>query len=247
MKAYLIVGDAFVQFAEAEQVLTVSALRRSLEANEAWLVGANFIVGQGLGEEDLREVRRLVDARGLGGSFTFPDPLAPLSLTHKRDPANSLITTPVQVGERRYAFSFALNDRMDRLADHVTGRHVGGMLLVEAARQSSLAVLELEFKTDGGVRYGLSWNSLNVRFMNFAFPAPLNLVTEVSEGVRDAKGQIAAKVVTEILQAGTQVAVAEMDVGLIDASALAGVEARRAHRAIERALEAPAERRLHVA
>jgi hypothetical protein len=247
MKAYLIVGDAFAQFAEAEQVLTVSEVRRSLEANEAWLGGATFLVGQGLGEEDLRETRRLVAERGLGGHFAFPEALAPLSLTHKRDPANSLVTSPVRVGERRHAFSFALNDRMDRLADHVTGRHVGGMLLVEAARQASLAVLEIEFKTDGGARYGLSWNALNVRFMNFAFPAPLNLITEVSEGARDAKGQITAKVVTEILQSGTQVAVAEMDVGLIEASALAGVEARRAHRAIERALASPDERRLHVA
>ena len=241
MPSCLVVGDAYVKLADGENVVMVSDLRRRLTIDDRWSVDRHFVIGQGMSRQDVEALRVVAAAKGLDGQFTFPDERAPLVLTHKCDDEHVLIGRPVRVEPNHYRFDLVMNDRVDRLSDHVTGVHIGGMVLLEAGRQAIVTVLETEYRKDGETPLGLVWNSLGIRFLNFAFPVPtsisVRLAPETPDQSRPGRGQRGSAVLTvDFRQADASVCEFEMAVGIYDAEALSKIERRRARRAVEGAL-----------
>jgi hypothetical protein len=82
-----------------------------------------------------------------------------------------MISIPERVGEDRYHACLVVDDRCAEMSDHTTGQHLQGMLLMEAARQMSLAVTEhyfLQHKPGSSSFFVI--NRFDVEFLRFAFP-----------------------------------------------------------------------------
>ncbi|MFC7617738.1 AfsA-related hotdog domain-containing protein [Actinokineospora soli] len=56
-------------------------------------------------------------------------------LVHKRSPENVMLADARRRGPLRLAARLCLSDMNEMILDHVTGQHVAGMVLIEAARQ----------------------------------------------------------------------------------------------------------------
>jgi hypothetical protein len=241
MPSCLVVGDAYAKLSDDESVVVASALRRRLALEERWPSDRHFVMGQGMNREDVDALRTLVRSRGLEEQFSFSDERAPLPLTHKCHDDHVLITRPTCVEPHHYRFGLAIDDRVDRLSDHVTGVHIGGMVLLEAGRQAIVTVLETEYRNEGDKPLGLVWNSLSIRFLNFAFPVPTTISVRVSpeaqnrsDSARGQRGSTALSV--DFRQADALVCQFEVAVGNYDSDALAKIERRRARRAVDSAL-----------
>jgi hypothetical protein len=213
----LVVGDGYKHFANGEAgVLTISELRAKAGGTEA----ARLIVGQGLSGPDRDYLARC-------GGALYLDELASTEVTHKRARENVLITAPVALGEGRYQYLLAVNDSHDRLADHVTGKHINGMLLVEAARQACIATIESEHPRDEGMRWGLSWNNLDVQFVSYTFPGPVSISVSI-ETDRSKKEQLVVNQTMNFVQAGKSVCTIKFRVTLVDGERLERLESRSA-------------------
>lgn len=222
----LLVGDQYEAFTRHRQVITLSELRQ----REAGLSGTRVIIGQGIGHDEVEGLA----AAGAPATFEPRDELASLAHTHKRDPANVLVTTPRRQGPGRYTVQLALNDGVDRLLDHITGSHVSGIVLVEAGRQAVIACGEVDHAlASRSVPWGFVWTGLQVSFSRFAFPLPTELRIELCEvaGSTPQKPSYSAKV--SVWQAGKSICEMQMDYGLLPESTLAAIEARAGASAVE--------------
>jgi len=231
-KPCIIVGNAFARFAQHESVTTASDLRRRLLLRDANAAPQRVLLGQGLSDAD-REV--LIHA--LGDAFVRePAPRATVELTHKRADEHVLIGCLKSLGDHSYECELDVNDVADRLSDHVTGQHLGGMLLVEAGRQACIAALECEYGVDGPMKWGLAWSGLSVHFQGYVYPVPARLVVSVRETNPGEIKKRSVRVPIEITQAGKRVCELELTITLIEQHVLEGAEDRRARQVIDAVL-----------
>lgn len=85
-----------------------------------------------------------------------------------------------------------LNDRCAEMSDHVTGQHLQGMILIEAARQMTLAVTEMYF-IDSNDREKISDFRVRMRLFckdkleNFKVPQQVSFVVSNLYGERFKK------------------------------------------------------------
>jgi hypothetical protein len=230
----LIVGDEYREFAAHDGVSCVSDTLRLLQTGDTAWRGTSLLVGQGIG----RDVRRqLEEAAREAGAVVYPSTgTTPIALTHKSSASCVLITSPEKVAPGRYRAQLITGGEHDRLADHVTGQHMGGMLLVEAARQLGIAALELEYAADDGLmRYGLAWGSLVARFLSYAFPTPTELEVVLEQlPAKSRKNQPTIELTFQLTQAGQSVAEMVMETSLIEKATLLKLEARRAQQVVEK-------------
>jgi len=225
----LLVGDQYGAFTRHRQVVTLSDFRRRREAG---LAGARVLIGQGLSHHEV-EALGSADA-GTLAAVEPRDELASLAHTHKRDPANVLVTTPRRQGPGRYVMQLALNDGMDRLLDHITGSHVSGIVLVEAGRQGVIACGEIEHAlASRATPWGFVWTGLQVSFTRFAFPLPTELHVELQELPTSTPSKPSYTAKVEVRQAGKTICEMQMDYGLLPETTLAAIEARAGASAVE--------------
>jgi A-factor biosynthesis hotdog domain len=160
------VGDRFEDFLANQAVVSVDEVLGLLRSGELDS-GQRLVIGQGLTADELAELRQHVDG--------VPEP-AGQSLTHKRDAKNTMVTEPVQVAERRYEADLVLDQRSEMVEDHLTGQHIPGIVLVEAARQTWTAVTERYFPSPPewpGTRFIIE--SLAADFTTLVLPLPAKL------------------------------------------------------------------------
>jgi hypothetical protein len=218
-----VVGDQYEAFAQASHVLTESQLRDRARCDSS-LCGVRVVKGQGVSTAaNLAALDQSADPLGI--EIASSAPLAPLGATHKHDSRFVLITEPRCVKPLVYEAELVVNELMDRLADHVTGRHVSGMILVEAARQAGIASVEIENAHREGPRMSFVLNSMTVRFTRFAFPLPATIRVRV--GKEDG--------FIEIIQANEVVCELEIQYRFLPEKVLAALEAKAARRAVDAA------------
>lgn len=232
-ESYLVVGDAYRDLTEHAGVVTISHALRELRATSSPLHGSSLLVGQGI-DWCLREELEAA-ARG-AGTHVAPVGSPPLELTHKARPDCVLIATPVKIAERRYKTALVVGNAVDRLADHVTGHHLGGMLLTEAVRQLGIATVEMEYAVDGELPYGLAWGGLSARFLSYAFPVPTEITAQLTE-TSSRKNQLSVVVNFEVYQGGQAIAEMVMDSALMPKGTLKKLELRRAAQLIDKLRE----------
>ena len=232
-----LVGDAYERFAQNPNVMTLRDLRERVASSDARLADVRVVVGQGMRHEDAACPCDPEAARRAGIELEGAEPPAPLSITHKRDPASVLVSSPTKLRPHTYAVDLLLNDRLDRLVDHVTGQHVSGMVLLEAARQAGIACVELEYLAGRPEPHGFVWNGMRVNFTRFVFPLPTRINVSFRELPAEGRSQPKYVADMEISQGGQCVCELEMSFGLLPTSVLDSLEVKAARRALESSRE----------
>ena len=167
----------------------------------------------------------------------------PLAITHKATADYVLIGAPRCVGPGLYKTELEIGSGTDRLADHVTGQHIGGMLLVEAARQFGIAAIETEYAANGEMSYGFAWNSLSVRFLSYAFPVPTELTVQLTRNENQTRrNQHSIALAFRIVQCGQVVAEVSIETTLLEKAVLSKLESRRGAQIAEKQLGGISER-----
>ncbi len=229
---YVIVGNDYARFADQPDVYTVSDFFENMTASRDW-PGSDAIVvmGQGIGLRDREFIDSCLKKKDISCTYAIPT-LATTEETHKHSEENILITSPQRLGAFNYRFDLAITDKLDRLSDHVTGRHVGAMLLMEAARQATIAALDLEYSKAGDQAYGLILDRFDSQFTGYLFPLRATLTTVIEEKETASKN-ISVAVKTTVSQCGADIAVLVLDVTLCGTSLLDKIEQRKSQMAVK--------------
>lgn len=187
----IVVGNKFKQFAQHSPVMTFEEITNFIEQKKYTFQYYTLHIGQGLQEEQINEIKQLVSQKNHAPFFTldlYRDDRSNKILTHKHLIKNILISNPKQISEKKYEMALMIDENCAELSDHITGEHLQGMLLIEAARQATLAVTEKYFITEEKRKsVGFVTNSLETKFLSFSFPIETKIVYEIiqNRGILD--------------------------------------------------------------
>lgn len=208
-----VVGDRMSEFGAHPQVAGASELARMLAAREL-VRGAVVVEGQGLHDEQLAELHATAASHGRrvvrGGDRVAA------SVVHKRCAENVAIGPPRRVDERRFELALLLDDRGELLADHLTGQHIQGMALIEAARQACIAVTEMFYTSGSPQPYQFVLGTISARFSSFVFPLPVAIRLELTEVSIDQKMRLSFHAVAQFQQAGQDAVTVEISYHMYD-------------------------------
>jgi hypothetical protein len=236
-----VVGERFNGFArEHPEVTTLPELERMLQ-DGTLPSDTTVIIGQGISDERLRSLRERIESQDPRTRVTLEtDPRAleraDSRLTHKHQVQNIMISIPEQVVEgERYAASLLLDDRCAEMSDHVTGQHIQGMVLIEAARQMLLAVTERHFlqeQRDRSNYYVI--NQLDTTFHSFGFPLGLDIEQQILSRKEGNRGSLSFEAKITLIQGGELLAEVKARYSVYDAAFLSTREAAKARQTLAR-------------
>lgn len=184
MQNIVVVGDQFHQFADGKNAITVSQFQALSRLPDCcFSAPMRLTLGQSARQD---EVTRIIAANGLVRQIDPSDLQrielrAPGTHSHKRQPHNTVIGPPQRRGEHRYACALMVDERCELMGDHQTGQHIQGMVLVEAFRQSFLAVSEEFYPLEGANKTYFVINAIETSFSSFVFPLPAEVWVDVTE------------------------------------------------------------------
>ena len=236
----LVVADRFASFADGERVLTIAQLTEQVAAGGAapdcpgWLLH----VGQGVERCD---VDALLDAAGdrlAGTSAVWPTPV-PAAAVHKNRAENVLLAGLTHPAELRCEADVRVHRDNELILDHSTGRHLSGLVIIEAMRQLCTAHFETGYRCglpDGA--YAGIWHRMSLDFQNFLFVLPAQVTCDVTEMDLTRKGQLRLRATTAVRQNDEVVASAGMEYSLVRSQRVDVLERHRAAQAVRRHLAA---------
>lgn len=202
-KKLVVVGDKFNEFANGKDVLTISQLEL-LTQIPANIIDKEheIIIGQGVRKDFAGKIISNHARNAVHGNKLKMCSLEKLvndkknAHCHKRLEQNVLIGSAEQTEHNSDLFVMPLliDERCELMADHQTGQHIQGMLVVEASRQAFVAVTEeFIYKQDTGRYYVI--NSMAINFSSFLFPLPALVHFEFLEkDVNDHRGRFKAQI-----------------------------------------------------
>jgi len=195
-KTVVVVGDKFSEFASLEGVTTVSKLAHLLDGTgDKHGLPEQIVLGQGISESWLMYLKKRAKACELPALFVGEHLVSDRTgrrHSHKWQRRNVLITDPQNVADGRYHMFLSIDDECEIMSDHVTGHHIQGMVLVEAARQAFLAVTET-FHLQDNEKYYFVINTFNISYHKFAFPVPLEIRLDLTDTDRSRPDRLGAK------------------------------------------------------
>jgi acyl-coenzyme A thioesterase PaaI-like protein len=144
-----------------------------------------------------------------------------------------MLTLPVTSGEGRFSSHLRLDDACDDLADHLTGHHIQGAVLAEAARQMVLAVSE-SFLLPAPKRFGMRFvtHALEFHYHAYAFPLEVGVEFRTEHLKRGAGGNFAATAAIVCTQNDVAVAEGRFRYSALDGAFVDGNESALAQRAV---------------
>ena len=207
-----VVGDRFINFSGNNKVYTYTQVINLL--NNEKVGDIKFLVlGQGLNDQEkkiLLIIAKYSDILVINGSDFN---LVGKGLSHKHKIENRMITEPVkEAGSHVYTSNLFIDDNCSEMNDHVTGQHIQGMALTEAARQMMLAVAEKYLLDDHakGNSYCVLLN-VNSSYIQFAFPIATKIVHKVEMLTKSNFDRYQSKTITEFYQSNNCVAKINID------------------------------------
>lgn len=233
-KKYLfVVGDKFKEFALGKDVLTFAQLKALSDLPGGIVSGhAVLILGQGVQEEEVRSILNKYDSGVEIVPFLEMSDLrrildrAHSDISHKKVPHNTIIGVPQQLNDIEFKIPLNIDERCELMGDHQSGQHVQGMIVVEAFRQSFLAVTEAFFPFGDEKTYFVI-NGMNTKFQSFLFPLPAHIdycILDAQCNARRARYQVAMSA----KQNDIECAAAEVTFSVYSASSIAEKEAQLA-------------------
>lgn len=243
IKKHYLVGDKFKGFLNNPCVISISSLEAQIKAYDINKSTDRYIiyVGQGVESARLNTLRQHIFSKNLADIYQlemrgFPDKASNL-LTHKYKLENIMISEPIRMQDTIFSSALRLDDNCAEMSDHVTGQHLQGMVLIEAARQMTLAVTEKYYiSPQSQGKMSFVTDSLKTSFKSYLFPLDIELkyiinkIRGFEENQRfDTTTQFIqhGKVATEVdytfsvfkpdyvIQKETQMALASIHVGLV--------------------------------
>lgn len=215
MKTTIVVGDKFEEFAQRqEHVITLTELE-----NKIWEQRASefdqIIIGQGVCRHRLSTLRDVMHTQTGDKTPTLlnldqvNDQVDPRQMraVHKVRRENVLISMPRQREDGCFVSKLAIHDAAELLSDHMTGQHVQGMVLTEAARQMMLSVSELYLlqADERNLRYFVL-HDVSSRYHQFAFPIDTELELSVLSQERKRGGALCVEIKVRFLQQAVELA-----------------------------------------
>lgn len=193
----IVVGNKFKKFANAnKKIITLDEFKAMAQVR--LLRNYDVHIGQGVTPKEFFDIKsELSYAKKNTLNLINSEKLESLAdeqnvrSAHKHSDDNVMITPPVKLSESNYVSDFLIQDRCAELSDHMTGQHIQGMVLVEAARQMMLAVSEYYLLDQPLI--GKSYcvlNDIQIKFKRFAFPLPCEIHYELSDFVKHDDGRI---------------------------------------------------------
>ncbi|MGE5545540.1 MAG: AfsA-related hotdog domain-containing protein [Solirubrobacterales bacterium] len=151
--------------------------------------------------------------------------------SHKHQASNTVISAPRRLSEDTFELDLLVDEDCELMADHQTGQHLQGMLLIEAARQSFLAVTEMFYLPDDGTRYYFVFDDLSARYKRFVFPVDARLVYRV-RNVDPTPGRQRFTVDVAVEQCGDEAAVISGTFTVVKDARITRMEAGLAREAV---------------
>lgn len=175
-----VVGDKFFNFSNKEQVLTFTDFINVIKKNNKYN-DCHVIMGQGLNSFERNILQALSQKNIIDNTSGYFSESASKQITHKIEDKNIMISEPIELENiKSYSADLLLDDECSEMSDHVTGKHIQGMVLTEAARQIMLAVSEkyLINKSDQMNSYCVLLKVESI-FHEFAFPIETKLIHDI--------------------------------------------------------------------
>ncbi|XDZ52415.1 AfsA-related hotdog domain-containing protein [Neisseriaceae bacterium CLB008] len=162
-------GDRFKHYAHVVDGVTLSELLAALQ--EETIQEEAYEVCQGINPEALNRLRQGFSALGKSDQLTYPAHHEPLDRlwVHKTQQCNVLISPPRALASAQFEMNLVVDDANELMLDHLSGFHVQGMVLIEAARQAFLAVTECHLLAKN-IQYYFILERLEVTYEAFVFP-----------------------------------------------------------------------------
>ncbi|MFT5593772.1 MAG: hypothetical protein ACI8SR_002158 [Oceanicoccus sp.] len=171
----IIVGNKFHNFTNIQGAMTVSEFSGLVEEEFNGTVAPNKIIfGQGVSESWVVHIKSKLDLLDIKIEVAGDKSILTRTsgkLSHKVKRHNILISDPLISGSQKYVMNLCIDDECELMADHTTGSHIQGMILIEAARQAFLAVSESYMMP--------SKNKYYFVINKFAFPVPTKIGFEI--------------------------------------------------------------------
>lgn len=234
-KCFFVVGDKFNAFAEGKPVITLNQLKLLTDMPEGLMCSnAVIILGQGVKEDEVNCILRKCENREDVAPFLDTSDLrrvldrASGDISHKKVAYNTLIGVPRSRADDLFELPLNIDERCELMGDHQSGQHVQGMILVEAFRQSFLAVTDVFFPFGDEARYFVI-NAMNTEFQSFLFPLPAHIEYRVLEAdVNERRARY--KVSMSALQNNVECASAKVTFSVYSASSISVKETQLAYR-----------------
>ncbi len=182
----VVVGERFKNFNTNEIGVKVVGYEAAASIiSKGGVQGAYFVPGQGLTEEAEQALFNLARKYKIADMFHvwekyYTQKRAVQSVSHKHKKKNQKLTSPKKIDERRYISELLLDENSDMIADHDTGMHLQGMVLIESSRQMFIAVGEKYYAGKSAPKGGnYVIDHMYVDFVNFVFPLPVSIQLDV--------------------------------------------------------------------
>ncbi len=211
-----IIGDLFECASDNVGVFTESEFRRLVLSGQLG-VPSRVRFGQGVSLASARTLSRAaVDELKLCPTKvlipTYFGKKARKEIVHKRQDSNVIITAPEWNEKGFYSAWLYIDGVTELMSDHLTGRHLQGIVLLEAARQLSIAIGALNKpRTQPANEVSVVVSEWKCKFHQFVYPFECRIDTSIlsSSAQRDRKS---CKMVSAFYQEEGCVAEVESDI-----------------------------------
>ncbi|GLQ30413.1 AfsA-related hotdog domain-containing protein [Litoribrevibacter albus] len=234
----IVVGDAFTDFAKQENVATYSDTMTMIKEHkfEGLLT---VIPGQGIHREKIDDLVRLIATTRNVVLATSAEKLADVAgkeLCHKVKQENALVGKPERLSDNVFHLDLLVDDRCEIMSDHITGLHLQGMLVIEAARQSLLAVTETYY-CDSDTKYYFVINRMDTHFHKFCFPVGADIRYTIRNLEIKSNGKINGEATVEFFQGDQEpLSVCELSYSALQAEYLSTKEREIAQQTVSNLL-----------
>ncbi|QGW89110.1 hypothetical protein EAAEB30_21320 [Enterobacter asburiae] len=235
MAEIVIVGDRFAKFSENDNVLTLTQALSLLSKDK---IGEyNVIFGQGLSKEGIEIIETSLcrNSSNTSVQVSKTHPLRETTRnTHKSKIENVLISETIQSEEETYHCHLLIDDSCAEMADHVTGQHIQGMVLLEACRQMVNSVSERFLIDSSGDSKSYILHKLSSDFKEYLFPVESTMEMEISRFRRGLRGDFTAECRINVMQNNIVCLSVFVKFSAIDAASLSLVEKQLAEKSLSK-------------
>ena len=224
-----VVGDGFVNFSKTVGVVRISDFEEMISLPRIGKATNGFyIIGQGISEERIKKIKQRLQDSKINDIFIKDNfcEKEQNQFVHKTLRENVMISQPKVIRDGLFVSRLMIDDRCAEMSDHLTGQHVQGVVLIEAARQMGLSVSEHFFlSNEERFKRYFVLNNLDVQFQQFVFPLEVEMRCIVLEHKNLGEENFTIKYAIEFVQ--NNISCTRIIIGLM-ADAKAKLEAKEA-------------------
>ncbi|MEO6677694.1 MAG: AfsA-related hotdog domain-containing protein [Pseudomonas sp.] len=235
-KHYIVVGDRIKSQCSDTIFISVTAAAEMVTRldNEEKLI---LHVGQGITDDQLNTLYgfKAAESQTLHILPEHRHPRASSTATHKLKSHNIAISAPGENGNGTYSASLMIDDANAELSDHLTGQHVSGMMVIEAARQMTIAVAEAYYVTPSAKgKVNFVTNKMDVTYTDFLLPIHTEILCVPIELRRSGASNFRFSCRLEFKQQGQCLASLGFELSVIDSRYFQLKEAQLLHQFVKR-------------